>query len=89
MSIKSTTDKDKRIAERVRYARDLKGVTQGELATALGVSFQQVQNMKKAQTASVRVACRTLLNVSGFRSPGFTRWRKVARLILESNRSLS
>ena len=37
------SDADRRIAERVKAARLSAGVSQTQLATALGISFQQIQ----------------------------------------------
>ncbi len=38
---------DREVGERIRTLRQLKGMTQTELATELGVSFQQVQKYER------------------------------------------
>ncbi|MFN3171225.1 MAG: helix-turn-helix domain-containing protein [Hyphomicrobiales bacterium] len=43
MTNRSPTEFDKRLGQRIRQARLLKGLTQDELGQIIGVSFQQIQ----------------------------------------------
>lgn len=52
---------DVAIGGRIRTRRDLKGVTQAELAKACGVTFQQIQ---KYERGTNRVSCARLLDIS-------------------------
>jgi hypothetical protein len=48
---------DRHVAFRLRSRRREAGITQEMLANALGVSFQQVQNTRRASTAYRRARC--------------------------------
>jgi transcriptional regulator with XRE-family HTH domain len=45
--MKQVTDTDRAIGERITAARKLAGISQTALATAIGVTFQQVQKYEK------------------------------------------
>lgn len=46
---RALTDRDAEIGRRVRVRRNMLGVTQSDLADALGVTFQQIQKYEKGQ----------------------------------------
>jgi transcriptional regulator with XRE-family HTH domain len=56
-----TAELDRRIGERVRTARLMKGVSQGYLGAELGITFQQVQKYEKGTN---RVSASTLLRIA-------------------------
>ncbi|GJD96247.1 helix-turn-helix domain-containing protein [Methylobacterium iners] len=45
----SATDVDRTVGQRIRALRESKGISQTTLATAIGVSFQQVQKYEKGR----------------------------------------
>ncbi|MBY0324122.1 MAG: helix-turn-helix domain-containing protein [Reyranella sp.] len=47
MNQKSTTEADRAVGERITALRKAKGLSQTELGTAIGVTFQQVQKYEK------------------------------------------
>lgn len=58
------------VGSRVRKAREAAGLTQLELATALGVSFQQVQKYEKGASRLsvvrlIQISRRTGMNLAG------------------------
>lgn len=82
MAKKSPTDIDKRIGEYIRIFRKAKGLTQTELATAIGVTFQQVQKYENGKNRIgpgrlSRVAEIVEVPVSRFFEDGATRGRRV------------
>lgn len=56
-----TDQYDVAVGQRVRAARKLHGFSQSQLATAIGVSFQQVQ---KYENGGNRISCSTLKVIS-------------------------
>jgi len=58
---RSTTEFDKELGERLRIVRTVRGLTQAELAKAVGLSFQQIQ---KYEQGSNRVSASMLLELS-------------------------
>ena len=54
---RGTTAVDTHIGQKIRARRNLLGLSQTELADAAGITFQQVQNTRREQTASGRPAC--------------------------------
>lgn len=56
-------DKNKLVAQNLRYFRKVMGYTQTELAEHIGVSYQQLQ---KYETAANRISAGTLSEVSDF-----------------------
>jgi transcriptional regulator with XRE-family HTH domain len=48
---------DTHVGKRLRMRRLMLGLSQTKIADALGLTFQQVQNMKKALTALAQAAC--------------------------------
>jgi hypothetical protein len=67
MLIKSPNATDKHVGARVRMRRLMLGMSQTNLGDGLGLTFHKFRNMKRARTASVRVACSKFLT--------FYRWR--------------
>ncbi len=62
LSSSSTIEQiDRRISKRLRQRRLLQGVTQGRVARALGVSFQQIQ---KYETGANRISSSRLFELS-------------------------
>ncbi len=59
--VRRTAELDRRIGERVRTARLMKGVSQGYLGAELGITFQQVQKYEKGTN---RVSASTLLRIA-------------------------
>jgi len=55
-------DTDQRVAQRIRQARLRRGLSQGELASAMGLSLQQVH---KYETARNRIGAARLVQVAG------------------------
>lgn len=60
MTNRRVTDLDKTIGQKLQAARRAKGLTQGHVAEAIGVTFQQVQ---KYETGANRVAVSTLIRL--------------------------
>ena len=54
---KAPNPTDKHVGCRVRMRRKMLAMSQTKLGDALGVTFQQVQNTRKAPTASRPVDC--------------------------------
>ena len=52
---------DRQLGQRVRHAREAAKLTQGRLASSIGVTFQQIQ---KYERATNRISCSTLLLVA-------------------------
>ena len=52
---------DKHVGNRVRLRRMILGLSQTTLGDAIGVTFQQVQNMKAEPTELAQAGCRILL----------------------------
>lgn len=47
MAIRSATPTDKYLGQKIRGLRNQQGISQGELGTKLGISFQQIQKYEK------------------------------------------
>jgi transcriptional regulator with XRE-family HTH domain len=58
---RSATDFDKTLGLRIRTARNQKGMSQMQLAEALGCTFQQVQKYEKGKN---RVSCAALPHIA-------------------------
>lgn len=61
MGTKSTTDIDHTVGARIRTLRKTKGMSQGELGTASGVTFQQIQ---KYENGTNRIGASRLQEVA-------------------------
>jgi transcriptional regulator with XRE-family HTH domain len=48
---------DEAVGARIRILRKRRKMSQAKLGKALGVSFQQIQNMRTARTGSVPAVC--------------------------------
>src|ERR1700722_20872928 len=57
----NTQDIDKRIGENIKRGRNLRDITQEQLAESIGITFQQVQKYEKAQN---RVATSRLVQIA-------------------------
>ena len=62
MTAKAASDLDRTIGSRVKAHRGLKGMSQGKLATALGITFQQVQKYEKGTN---RISASRLQQIAG------------------------
>ncbi len=68
MSAKVPNPIDAYVGSRVRMRRLMLGMSQKRLAEQIGVTFQQVQNTKKAPIASAPADCRRSQEFWRFRS---------------------
>ena len=81
MTIKNATPIDRHVGARIRMQRMVRGVSQTELGTAVGVSFQQVQKYEKAanrvSTSRLQLIANTLKVAADF----FSTERRQSRFV--------